>query len=174
MGYKMKIINNQGKLFGLINIVDLLILLFLVAIGIVVLTKVSNISQPIAKVNEVIAKVNDVSAEVKSGIAVSDLLYNRKYSDSGAVGEIIEIISSRPAEKVLVTQDGQQIISKSPTNYDIHVKIRFKQPVLIYETKMNYHNKPIDIRIGALIEFYNNKYTLHFQIVKQTLAQIEN
>ncbi|SRR5690554_3372372 len=149
----MKIINDKGKIFGIINIIDLtaILIIALVAIGGYQRLK----SQPIV-VNEttkaiITIEVSNVRMPTVENIVVGDGIYH--YDKGTYIGEITEVKYepyTEPLEK-----DGQWINAPIPDKY-----------VAIFKVEANARDNPDVIvaggeqtRVGAQFRLKNKKAT---------------
>ena len=119
----MKIINEKGKLFGLINLVDLLVLLFILAVAVGVVWKVFG-----GQVQELVANTTELTYTVRVKAVhprYYDELTSRKFPHQLAAGDsLIEnayIISAvkEPYVTQIGTDEGKLKNVVDPTRIDI-------------------------------------------------------
>ena len=116
-----KFLDDQGKLFGLINPVDLLVILLLLALGIKVLS--DNRPAPLdLKERPVILNllVRDIPPYVANSIIVGQDLFQ---DGSDAYLGKIYVKKVDPAE-LLLQKEGQLVLVKSPRNFDLRLELR--------------------------------------------------
>lgn len=119
----MKIINEKGKLFGIINIIDLSVLIIL---GLIIVGGLSrmrgrpNIS-PESTEAIITFEVEDVRMPSVENVLVGDPIYH--YDKGDYLGEIIEV-SHEPFREPVESGDGRWINAEVPEKYVIHFKIK--------------------------------------------------
>ena len=111
----MKIINEKGKLFGLINIIDLMVVLIL---ALVVIGGASRLKGKPIVVNEnskaiITFEVSDVRMATVENIIVGDPIYH--YDKGGFIGDIIDVKVEPYKEPV--ESNGQWINAEIPEKY---------------------------------------------------------
>lgn len=117
----MKIINEKGKLFGLINIIDLTVLLILALLVVGGATRMK--SKPIV-VNEdskaiITFEVSDVRMATVENIVVGDPVYH--YDKGGFIGNIVEV--SHEPYKEPVESNGKWVNAEVPGKYVATFKV---------------------------------------------------
>ncbi|NLY17919.1 MAG: DUF4330 domain-containing protein [Clostridiaceae bacterium] len=123
----MKILDEKGKLFGLINIIDLgviLVILAVIAGGIWYMKKDTPAQTVNTKDYYITLKVEAVSKDVLDALEVGDRFY---YGNSFLDVTITEI-DSEPARIDVYTADGDIIVKRHPELLDIYVKVLVKSP----------------------------------------------
>lgn len=125
----MKIINEKGKLFGLVNIIDLLIVLVL-AVGFVGVLKYKDIGDMMGRLSAddsgdiyitySINGVKDVSVE---GVSIGDTFFDE---DSRQIIGPVEEKSSSHTLIATTNSDGEFVYSEIPDRYDLLVKVKAK------------------------------------------------
>ncbi|NLG89509.1 MAG: DUF4330 domain-containing protein [Clostridiaceae bacterium] len=119
----MKVLDERGKLFGLINIIDLavlLIVLLLIAGGIWYINRDKPSDTANMKDYLVTIKCPGYGDDVLNAMHIGDKLY---YSGGFIDAEIVEI-NSEPAEIDVYTSDGRIVVQQHPKLKDIYVKVR--------------------------------------------------
>lgn len=118
----MKIINEKGKLFGIINIIDLSILLIVALILIGGLSRMK--SSPIISNEDtpgiITFEVSNIRMVNVDNINIGDPIYH--YDKGGYLGEIIEV--SHEPFKEPVEYDGQWIDAEVPGKYVVKFKVK--------------------------------------------------
>lgn len=141
----MKIINEKGKLFGLINIIDLafliIILLLAGAIG------YKTLGSKIRPQNVV---VKDVSFVVKLSLKPQSYVNSLKVGDKILSGThqtdaYIEEVTVKPGEMTTTTDSGEIKYATHPSLYDIYVKIKMKASANATVLKLGVQ----EIRVGG-------------------------
>lgn len=123
----MKILDEKGKLFGLINIIDLGVLLVILAViagGIWYMKKDAPDQDDNTKDYYITLKVEAVGKDVLDAMEIGDRFY---YGNSFLDVTIMEI-NSEPAKIDTYTSDGEIIVKRHPELLDIYVKVLAKSP----------------------------------------------
>lgn len=122
----MKIINEKGKLFGLINIFDLLIILLVVAVGTFGYLKMSKKESPVA-LNEqeisVTMYVKEVRIETVEAIKKSS---TAKEFETGLPFGTIEGVRVEPHLQYVTTADGRVVKAEVEGKYDVYMTLKSK------------------------------------------------
>ncbi len=127
----MKIINDKGKLFGIINPVDLVVVIIIlsivVGVGYRFLSSKLNAGENSALSGEkevyVTLYAQQQMPEVADAINKGDkLIANNQYTSA----EVVEIISNEPAATVSPNSDGKSVKSTHPLWRDLKIKIKDK------------------------------------------------
>ncbi|TJX15194.1 DUF4330 domain-containing protein [Tissierella creatinini] len=117
----MKIINEKGKLFGIINIIDLSVLLILALLIIGGASRLK--SRPIVASETtpatIVFEVSDIRIETVEGIKEGDPIYH--YDKGGYIG-IIEDVEYSPYQEP-VEVDGKWVNMDVPEKYDATFKV---------------------------------------------------
>ena len=118
----MKIINEKGKLFGIINIIDLSILLI---IGIILVGGISRMkTQPTIGSNKIDGIITFEAANIKmvtvDSINVGDPVFN--YEKGTYIGEIIEV--SQEPYKEYIDFNGEWVDAEVPEKYVVEYKVK--------------------------------------------------
>ena len=116
-------IDNKGKLFGKINIVDLLVILIIIIA--VVLTFIKFNFTPVVserqtenfKYTVVVKGVRNYSV---NAFQIGDEMFEDKTENS--IGKIVDI-QTLDAERYLVDRNGEILISKVPEHYDLYLTL---------------------------------------------------
>lgn len=125
----MKLVDEKGKIFGLINIVDLAVLLVLVlligAFGYKILRPDNDNTNQTALKTYLISVKCPLSPEAA---ADSIKIGNMIYLDSTGSLDNTSVISveETPAEVEVVTADGQLKITEHPTLKDVYIDFEFR------------------------------------------------
>lgn len=111
----MKIVNEKGKLFGLINIIDLAVILIL---GLIVVGGASRLKTKPIIVNEdskavITYEVSDIRMATVENIVVGDPIYH--YDKGGFIGNITDVKVEPYKEPV--ESDGKWINAEIPEKY---------------------------------------------------------
>ncbi len=145
----MKVIDEKGRLFGKINIFDLIILLaLLIGIGAVGYKVISNRMKPLAPTTTYIVTVESLAmpASYTEALKKDDKLY---FDNFGYVNAKIVGVSEEPAMITVQTTDGSLIETKSPNLVDVTVELEV----------IDSHDTP-DIRIGRYAVAVGGKFTV--------------
>jgi hypothetical protein len=129
----MKIVNEKGKLFGLINIIDLMVVLIL---GLIVVGGASRLKTKPIVVNEdskavITFEVSDVRKATVENIIVGDPIYH--YDKGGYIGDIIDVKVEPYKEPV--ESNGKWVNAEIPEKYvatfTVDAKVRDNPDVLV-------------------------------------------
>jgi len=124
----MKVLDEKGKLFGLINIIDLGVLLVIVAVIAGGIWYMKRDDTPVQTVDTkdyyITLKVESASKDVLDALEVGDRFY---YGNSFLDVTITEI-NSEPAKVDTYTADGDIVVKRHPELLDIYVKVLVKSP----------------------------------------------
>jgi len=144
-------IDEQGKLFGIINPVDLIVILVVLALGIKVLSDyrplpLQNEKHPV-RLGVVVRNVPSYFAE--SLVVGQDVFECRTHAYLGK----IKAVSTQPAEVVL-TEGGKMVLAKSPIHQDVRLELSRDAEILTSDAKYGvYFGKRI-VRVGETIDAY--------------------
>lgn len=121
----MKIINEKGKLFGIINPVDLIVLILILSIAGGVAYKFLFSQTPVMAEKEVYVtlyaqqQLQEVADSIKKG---DKLVANNQYTNA----EVVEVIDVKPAVTVSPNYEGKSVESEHPLWKDIKIMIKDK------------------------------------------------
>lgn len=125
----MKLTDKKGKLFGIINPVDLIVIILLLSIAGGVCYRIFasriNSGNPLAGEKEVYVtlyaqqQIPEVADSIKKG---DRLVANNQYTNA----EVVEVISVNPAVTVSPNSDGKSVKSEHPLWKDITIRIKDK------------------------------------------------
>lgn len=122
----MVLIDEKGRLFGRINLVDLLIVLgvfILIALAVTTLTNKGKVaSVPENKTIEYTVLLKDIRPDIAKSLKIGDLV--RKQATQASIGKI-KSIDIKPAQ-VVDFNGSRRVVSDSPVNKDIYVTITAK------------------------------------------------
>ncbi|MBL7197038.1 MAG: DUF4330 domain-containing protein, partial [Candidatus Omnitrophica bacterium] len=155
----MKIIDERGRFFGKINIIDFLVIVLLLCIlpvgyfGYKILTKEPEVTRREFIEIERGYQLIEVKPEVLSHISVGD----KELGWNGEViGEIVSLGQSEPYKYKFDIGKGQEIIRDS--SYLKQLKARLKLKVAVQKDILYYKDKII--KIGLPLEFKTSNYIL--------------
>lgn len=127
----MKLIDDKGRLFGKINLVDLVVLLLVVAIAAAAVYRLTSTRVNVGGQNPVTAQnqycyvtlySSLVVPEISQQLNVGDkLVANNKFTDA----EIVSI-DEKPAAYVATNSQGEAVLSEHPIWKDLTVVVREK------------------------------------------------
>lgn len=121
-GNKMKIINEKGKLFGIINIIDLSVLLILALLVFGGAKRMKTKPIIVADLSKAIVsfELSDVRMATVDNIVVGDPIYH--YDKGGFIGNIIEV-SHEPFKESIESGDGRLVNAEKPGRYVVNFKV---------------------------------------------------
>lgn len=122
----MKIVNEKGKLFGLVNVIDLLIVCVLV-IGLVGVLKYKDIGNIVNKLSSdeggkiyITYSINGVKNVSVDGVSIGDTFFDE--DSRQIIGPVVE--KSATSSQISTTDsDGNFIYSEIPDRYDLLIKV---------------------------------------------------
>ncbi len=163
----MKIVDEQGRLFGKINIIDFFIVAFVAVAAIMFYAGYKKISQkPSApKVDEVLnieiyGKFIKIPPDTLARISVG----NKEIDDSGkAIGEIIWLGQARPYRYALDLGENKIILVKDSLLEELPVKLSLKAELIA--GALYYKNIPI--RVNSAINIDTGKYSVTFIVLPE-------
>jgi hypothetical protein len=154
----MKVIDEKGRLFNRINIVDLVVLIVLILfVGIIgyklVGSKLGN--------NKANAKSNDIVFNIRctvrsEGIAKSVQPKQQLISLVKYVDAYVEAVEYSDADIWVTTSDGRVVIAKDPEKKDMLIKIKMKANTDSDDIKLGSQN----VAIGKTFTFKTRKVEL--------------
>lgn len=170
----MKLIDEKGKLFGLVNLLDLFVVLFVVVIvGAICMKLISNPesyavdSDNNVKDMYVTVKCQSVSDSFIESLAPGDkLLAQNAYTG----GEVFEIAEPTPAEYTGVDDNGNVVISAHPYLKDVYVTLVTEQNIDTPVLKINGQ----ETRVGTKIFFKTQKVETPAMVMAIEFKDIEN
>ncbi len=119
----MKIMDEKGRLFGVLNIIDLLIVLFVAVVAAVVimfLSANSTINKAQTE-NKITIEVLAVEKDLCESMKVDKKIYDRVQNKS--LGTLVDV-RVKPAEEYNISlQTGEHIKSKVPERYNVELDI---------------------------------------------------
>lgn len=158
----MKIIDDKGRLFGKLNILDLGIILMILALGLAGFYKlkadnVATFIKPKPVDIKVIVRAREETS--LNEIKVGDIL---KEYDTGIVLGEIKSIDIKPAKIEVKTADGQVKLAEIPERYDFYIDINGS--ATINENAIVSGNK--ELRIGNKLVLRTKTYALESYILE--------
>ena len=153
-GKDMKIIDDKGKLFGLINIIDLFISIMLILLIGFGAFKVLRVNPTVAvnteKVTMVyfIQEVRDVTLN-----AIEEGEIAKDYDKNTVYGKIVKK-EAFPAKKMVETADGKVVEAEVPNRYDVKVYIEGDAVV----SKTGIYMGSQELRIGYTAAIKGKKF----------------
>jgi hypothetical protein len=150
----MKLIDNKGKIFGLINIIDLLVILLIVAI--VARFALKSGSNPITvetKDIQVVLHVNEVRDATANVIKEGDIV--RETKTNLVLGKVTKV-AVRPAETLVETADGRVVNYPNPVLKDVDITITGTGTA--GENAVVVGNS--EVRIGTILTIKTNIYSV--------------
>lgn len=156
----MKIIDKKGRLFGLINIVDLLIivlLLALVAVGVKRFGNKAAVGEATTKKGVITAEIKDVRDVTAKNVKVGDPIYD--YDKGTLIGKILT--TEVEAYKDETEYQGKFFNAEVPDKYRVIVTLDAD----VKETQDFYQVGTEQIRIGAEMRIKNKSITSFMTIL---------
>ncbi|MBT9166866.1 MAG: hypothetical protein DDT19_00190 [Syntrophomonadaceae bacterium] len=161
----MKLVDDKGKLFGLINIIDLIVLVFVVALVLGGAYRIygprqnGDIFQQEGDAVQLKGRVFDVSQYTVDVIQKGDILI-----DTAAqlpFGEIISV-ETVPHRRLVDTAEGKVMLSEVPERFDVILSIKGMAQVSEYAIRIASH----DVRVGSRIVLGARDYMIATTILR--------
>lgn len=156
----MKIIDKNGRLFGFINIIDLLVLIAVVGIVVVGVKKFGNNSSAanaVVKKGVITAEVSEIRKVSADAIKEGDPIYD--YDKGTYIGKITEVSTKPYTEEV--EYQGKWINAEVPEKYTVKMKIKAD----INDTKDYYEAGSIQMRVGAQQRVKNKNFAAFMTVL---------
>lgn len=156
----MKIIDKKGRLFGLINIVDLLIiilLLALVAVGVKRFGNKAAVGEATTKKGVITAEIKDVRDVTAKNVKVGDPIYD--YDKGTLIGKILTAEVEPYKDKT--EYQGKFFNAEVPDKYRVIVTLDAD----VKETQDFYQVGTEQVRIGAEMRIKNKTITTFITIL---------
>ncbi len=153
----MKIIDEKGKLLGLINIIDLFVLLMIIFVAVAGVMRFTGARTPRSEPGTVKVMVEAVVTEVREqtaeAIQEGDVVWD---SASGQVfGTIVEK-KVVPTIWRIRTDDGRVVASEVPGRYDIEIRLESRGHDLGRVLRITSH----EVRVGTAVTLQQRKYSV--------------
>lgn len=118
----MKIINEKGKLFGIVNIIDLIVILLigLLIIGGILRMRQRPTSTTEAKKAEITVEVPDVRTPSVEGLVIGDPVYH--YDKGELLGTIVDK-KVEPYKEPVESGDGKWVLAEIPEKYVVTLTV---------------------------------------------------
>lgn len=156
----MKIIDKKGRLFGLINIVDLLIIVLLLALVAVGVKRFGNkvaVGEATTKKGVITAEIKDVRDVTAKNVKVGDPIYD--YDKGTLIGKILTAEVEPYKDKT--EYQGKFFNAEVPDKYRVIVTLDAD----VKETQDFYQVGTEQIRIGAEMRIKNKSITSFMTIL---------
>ncbi|MFW0860669.1 MAG: DUF4330 domain-containing protein [Dethiobacter sp.] len=160
-------VDDKGKVFGLINIIDLIVLIFVVALVLGGAYRIygprqnGDIFQQEGDAVQLKGRVFDVSQHTVDVIQKGDILI-----DTAArlpFGEIISV-ETVPHRRLVDTAEGKVMLSEVPERFDVILSIKGRAQLSEYAIRIASH----DVRVGSRIVLGARDY-----MVATTILRVE-
>lgn len=156
----MKIIDKKGRLFGLINIVDLLVIILLLALVMVGVKRFGNkaaVGEATTKKGVITAEIKDVRDVTANNIKVGDPLYD--YDKGTYLGKIVTAEVEPYKDKT--EYQGKFYNAEVPDKFRVIITIDAD----VKETQDFYQVGTEQVRIGAEMRIKNKSITTFMTIL---------
>jgi hypothetical protein len=150
-----KIIDEKGRLFGFISVIDVIVLVAVIILGFAVFTRLGDQSNPLITENTVpvtyTIKFQSVRYTVMDLMRPGDFLYA---AETGAfVGTIVDV-SAAEAEVMEWILDGTYVVASSQDRYDVTVTVEVPST---YSNGRYYADRVFELNANSEHRF-NTKY----------------
>lgn len=168
----MRFIDEKGRLFGKINVIDFLVILFLFCLSPMFYFGYRLFKKPIKPdvvsvtqnlTIEINCNFTRVKPEILKLITVGD---KEKDGSDAIIGEIIEVGESKPYQ-YKIDIGGEILIQEDPVLKEIPIRLKVKTEIRNNEL----YYKDRKIKLNAPIEFKTTKYTLEALSVKKEIKE---
>ncbi|NLN06273.1 MAG: DUF4330 domain-containing protein [Firmicutes bacterium] len=162
----MKLLDEKGRLFGLINLIDLLVLILVVAVlagGAYKLTRPSGSGAGDAgEKATVLALVSNVSQYTVDAVTVGSTVYDP--TSKGHMGKVTnaEVV---PHRQPVPTADGPVLMAEIPARFDIF--LTFEAVVTVTETAVRCAS--YDLRVGATVTLGSRDFMVSTTVLRVDL-----
>lgn len=150
----MHIIDNKGRIFGLINIIDLLVILVILAVVARFGAKIhqSSVGSQAKDIEAVlyVKEVKDATADV---IKVGDTVKETK--TNGVLGKVTNV-EVKPSETLVETADGRIVVYPNPVLKDVYITVKGTGSVNENAIVLGSN----EIRIGTSLQIKTNIYSV--------------
>lgn len=157
----MRLVDDRGRLFGLVNLVDLVVVLVVLAlVGAGVYKVMAVRAGPVRQTRTV--ELTLLAAEVRS--ATVDVVREGVQvweHDSSLPFGTVTAVQVLPATKHTATADGRWILAEIPERYDLLVTLRV--PALVSETAITIGR--METRIGTRVTIKTAYFALETRVV---------
>jgi len=176
----MKILDAQGRLFGKINVIDFLALMFLVSLtpmfyfGYKIVNKKPQAPQaqefPVVPKAIIETEFDFTFTKLDSHTAKLIAIGDKEIDKSGQIiGEIISVGRLKPLTYEIDLGSGLKSTKEDPALKQIPVTLRIKAEVK--DNSLYYKDKPL--KAATLIDFHSNKYTAQAIFMPVGISTIE-
>lgn len=148
----MKIVDNKGRLFGIINIIDLLVLLAVVALVVIGVSRMGKgiVTTSMTKEGIVTYEISDIRQVTVDNIIVGDPVYH--YDKGTYIGEIVDVRIEPLKEKV--DHNGRWIEAEVPRRFVALVDVKAN----LEETDQYYVAGGEQTRVGIQFRLKNKNF----------------
>ncbi|MBU5670168.1 DUF4330 domain-containing protein [Peptoniphilus sp. MSJ-1] len=156
----MKIIDKRGRLFGLINVIDLVVILLVLALVVVGVKRFGTkaaVGDVSTKQGVVTAEITDIREATVKNIKVGDPIYD--YDKGTYLGEIANVEVGPHTDEV--EYQGKVVRAEVPDKFRAEIKIKAD----IKDTKDFYQIGTEQVRVGSQIRIKNKNITTFMTIL---------
>lgn len=117
----MSLIDNKGRIFGLINIIDLLVIVLIVAVvGRFTLKSRQKSAGAVTTNIEVVVHVKEVRDATADIVKVGDIVKETK--SNVVLGKVVDV-KVNPSETLVETADGRVVVYPNPVYKDMYITL---------------------------------------------------
>ncbi|MFA5142618.1 MAG: DUF4330 domain-containing protein [Candidatus Omnitrophota bacterium] len=164
-----KIIDEKGRLFGIINVIDLAVILVILSFVPIIFIgyKVMNKPEEITGAKQVVIRTEMVSARIKfwdiepefSGIITKGDV--ERDAAGKKISEVVDIVSVNPSKTWVVVENKALAMIEHPAKKDVVIDAR----ILCTKTDGILYHKSALVKIGSPIIFTTDLYNFPGRIV---------
>lgn len=163
----MKLVDDKGRIFGLINIIDLIVLVFVVALVLggayrfYGIRQNGDIFQQEGDAVLIKGRVFDVSQYTADVINKGDIVIDTAVQIPFGEITAVEVV---PHRRLVDTAEGEVVLSEVPERFDLILSIKGMARVSAYAIRIASH----DVRVGSRIVLGGREY-----MIATTILQVE-
>lgn len=148
----MRLIDNKGRLFGIINVIDLLVLLIILALGFFGVSRMGKgmVATTTIKEGIVTYEITDIRQMTVDQIQVGDPIYH--YDKGTYIGEIVNVEIEPFKERI--DHEGKWIEAEVPRKFVALVDVKAN----LEETDQYYSAGGEQTRVGIQFRLKNKKF----------------
>ncbi len=156
----MGLIDKKGKILGLINIIDLLVILLVVAVvGRFTMKQNQRSAGVVTRNIEVVLHVKEVRDATADVIEVGDIVKETK--TNGVLGKVTNV-RVEPSDTLVETADGKVVVYPNPVYKDIYITVLGSGSAGENAIVLGSN----EIRVGTTLQLKTNLYSVTSTVMK--------
>ncbi len=164
----LKIIDKKGRLFGLVNLIDLFVLLTLLLLGAALLLRFTGLRDMRHEVGgtpvTVKVVINEVRIETVEAIEVGDVVRD------ATGGQIFGTVIDKQWEihlRQVTTADGAVVWAEVPERYTVYVTVDARGHDLGHVLRIASH----ELRVGSSVTLFSRDYSVASTVLEYEIAE---